>query len=286
MIHVIIPTYNRLNYTISCIESLKKQTNSKILNIIIVDDASTDNTCEYINKAYPEITLLNGNGFLFWGGAVNHGIKYVLKISKPQDWILLVNNDVELSSNAISKLIIESEKMSRKAVVGSLSINYIDKKTVIKCGSIVTSWFFNITKHIYENIHYDQILSTEPVQVDFITGRCLLHPVEIFKFTGNYDAKTFNHYGADDEFSMRIKKFGYSVLVCPSSIVFLKPNKKNDDHTKNLKNLYHTLFSIKSSSNIINKFWLTIKVVPFYSKLSFFMIGILKSLYLFIRRRL
>lgn len=286
MIHVIIPTYNRINYTISCIESLKKQIVSQKLNIIIVDDASTDNTTEYINKFYPEITLLNGNGFFYWGGAVKYGIEHVLKISKPKDWILLVNNDVELSSNAISKLIIESENKDRKAVAGSLSINSNDKKTVIKSGSVVKSWFFNITNHIYENMQYDQISNIKPIEVDFITGRCLLHPIEMFRLTGNYDAKTFTHYGADDEFSIRIKKFGYSVLLCPSSIVFLKPNEKDDRYSRNIKNFYQTLFSIKSSSNIINKFWISIKVVPLHSKLSFFMIGILKSLYLFIRNKI
>ena len=108
MIHVIIPVHNRIKYTLSCIESLKKQNIFDKLNIIVVDDGSTDGTSSYIKRHYPEITLLKGSGNLFWGGAVNFGISYACKIGKKNDWILLVNNDVEFVSNSISDAVSSS----------------------------------------------------------------------------------------------------------------------------------------------------------------------------------
>jgi GT2 family glycosyltransferase len=281
MIHVIIPTFNRLNYTIICLNSLKKQVNFKELNIIVVDDASTDGTKEFIKKKFPKITILRGTGFLFWGGAVHRGVDYALKIGKPKDWILLVNNDVELSSDAISNLIRISKKKKRKALVGSLTINAGDRETVIKSGTIVESWFFNKTNHIFEGKKISQILIKNPLKVDFLTGRCLLHPIEIFEKVNNYDSIRFNHYGADDEFSMRVKKYGYSTLLCPSSIIFLRNNEFHLNKEKKIKNFYDHFFSVRSSSNIINKFHLTIKVVPFYAKITFFLIGFLKSIYIY-----
>ena len=50
MIHLIIPVYNRLNYTKNCLSSIHKQINFNELNIIIVDDGSTDGTNDYIKK--------------------------------------------------------------------------------------------------------------------------------------------------------------------------------------------------------------------------------------------
>ena len=283
MIHVVIPVHNRVKFTLSCIESLKKQNIIKSLNIIVVDDGSNDNTRISIESAYPEITILSGNGKLFWGGAVNFGIKYVLKIKKKKDWVLLVNNDVEFSPNSISELLNECENKNRKAIIGSLTLNFNDKCTVVKSGTIVKNWFFNVTKHIYNNNNINEIhLKNE--EVDFITGRCLLHPIEIFEKIGNYDSKNFLHYGADDEFSMRAKKFGYKILLCVSSLVYLK---SNDDIglKENKKSLFKTFFSIRSSSNIINKFKLTLKVVPFYAKLSFFIVAVLKSLYIYFKKK-
>ena len=95
MINVIIPVHNRIKYTLQCIKSLKKQTCAKEFKIFLVDDGSTDETIKIINNKFPEVTIFKGDGSLFWGGAVNYGIKNVLRLSKKNDWILLVNNDVE-----------------------------------------------------------------------------------------------------------------------------------------------------------------------------------------------
>jgi GT2 family glycosyltransferase len=40
------------------------------LNIIIVDDASTDGTKKYLQNHFSDLTILNGDGSLFWGGAI------------------------------------------------------------------------------------------------------------------------------------------------------------------------------------------------------------------------
>jgi GT2 family glycosyltransferase len=284
VIHVIIPVHNRLKYTQACIESLKKQNLFEKLNIIVVDDGSTDDTKSYIKNYYPEITILKGNGNLFWGGAINFGINYVLKIGKIKDWILLVNNDVELAPDSICKLVNESEIRNRKILAGSLTINFEDKSTIIKSGTIVKSWFFNKTEHVYNNLDVNKLSNHNNIEVNFMTGRSLLHPIEIFDKVGNYDSKNFLHYGCDDEFTMRVQKYGYKVLLCVSSLVYLKSDQ-NRNLTKSKKNLFHTLFSIRSSSNIVNKLKLTLKVIPFYAKLSFFFIGVLKSIYLHLKEK-
>ena len=82
MINVIIPAHNRVKYTVGCINSLKKQDCASKLKIYVVDDGSTDNTKKIINQKFPEIKIFRGNGSLFWGGAVNYGIKNVLKLAK------------------------------------------------------------------------------------------------------------------------------------------------------------------------------------------------------------
>jgi|TARA_B110000238_G_C16026009_1_gene395322 GT2 family glycosyltransferase len=284
MINVIIPAHNRIKYTVECIKSLKKQDCANHLKIFLVDDGSTDNTKKIIKNKFPDVKIFEGDGSLFWGGAVNYGIKKVLRLSKKNDWILLVNNDVEFKSNAISNLVKDSQKYKRKAIMGALTVSFKDKKTVIKSGTVVKSWFFNITSHQFLGLNLKSLKDKIPIKVDFLTGRCLLHPVEIFKKVKNYDSKRFPHYGADDEFSMRVKKFGYLSILCPTSIVFLKENNQRDIKSLNLKSFLSSIFSIKSSSNIINKFRLSFSVVPFYAKLSFFLIGVLKSMYVFLKR--
>ena len=50
MIHIIIPAYNRVTFTVNCLESIKRQVNYKDLNIVLIDDGSTDNTFNIIKK--------------------------------------------------------------------------------------------------------------------------------------------------------------------------------------------------------------------------------------------
>jgi len=283
MIHVIIPVYNRIDHTVKCINSLEKQAVKDKLNIIVVDDCSTDNTKNILIKQFPDVKILTGTGLLFWGGAVSYAIDYVLQNSKSNDWVLLVNNDVELSNNTISKLIEFSESNNRKVITGALTVDLNDKKTIIKSGTIVESWFFNKTRHIFNGLNINQLKNKEPIKVDFLTARCLLHPIEVFKIAGNYDSKNFLHYGGDDEFSMRVKKFDYSTFIHPKSLVYLNLNKQKNKIKLNYKRFLFVFFNIKSSSNILNKFRLSIKIVPFYAKLNFFLIGILKSLYIFFK---
>ncbi len=283
MINVIIPVKNRIKYTVECITSLKKQDCASKLKIFIVDDGSTDNTKKIITKKFPEVKIFRGNGSLFWGGAVNYGIMNVLKFAKKNDWILLVNNDTEFKSNAITELIKNSKKFKRKVIMGALTVSFNDKKTIIKSGTIVKSWFLNITSHKFVGLNLNKLKVKKPVKVDFLTGRCLLHPIEIFRKVKNYNSKIFPHYGADDEFSIRVKKFGYLTILCPTSIVYLKDNNKIKKKI-NFKSFLFTFFSIKSSSNIINKFNLALIAVPFYAKLSFFIVGIIKSIIIFLKR--
>ena len=115
--------------------------------------------------------------------------------------------------------------IKEKYLFSALTVSNKDKRKIIKTGSIVKSWMLNITKHVFVGLKLKNVIK-KPVEVDFVTARCLLHPAEIFKIAGNYNSKLFPHYGGDDEFSMRIKKYGYSTLVVPNIIVYLKDNKK------------------------------------------------------------
>ena len=285
MIYIVIPVHNRYNYTNSCLRTAFKKNSYKNIKVVVVDDGSTDGTKKNIKKKFPKTKVLNGNGSLFWSGAVSKGIKYVLSICKNKDWILLMNNDVELSNDTIIKLLNTAKKYKRKCIVSALSVSHSDKKTILKTGSIVKSWFLNLTNHVFMGEKLIDVVKKEPIEVDFVTGRCLLHPVELFKIIGNYNCKLFPHYGADDEFSIRLKRNLYKIFVQPNSIIFLKDQKRN---IKNLsiKNIFKFFFGIKSSSNIINKLKISLLCVPFYAKLTFFLVGILKSIFFFFKYKL
>ena len=130
MIYIIIPVHNRINNTIKCLNSIYEQEYDNI-QIIIIDDGSTDGTKQIIEDKYSEVTVLNGTGSLFWTGAVHYGVNYILSLAgKKDDWVLLINNDVVITEGVIDKLIAFSENKNRNVIVNALSVDLNDKNKI------------------------------------------------------------------------------------------------------------------------------------------------------------
>lgn len=277
MIYVVIPVFNRVNSTLRCINSLLNQVNVKT-KIIVVDDGSTDRTKEILNEVYPEVVVLRGDGNMYWTGAVHFGIEYVKSVAHDNDWVILANNDVQFKDiQTIAKLVEFSVSKNRMSLVSPLSLDIKCQDRTITSGTIVTSWFFNTTKHIYNNIKYENVLKS-PVKVDMLTARCLLHPIEIFDIVGNYNYKIFPHYGGDDDFSLRSMRNGYQPYVLPYLCVSLDTEKSCKFKSYNGFSLIHfLLFNRLSSINIPDKIKFALENVHFWARGSYIIAAIVKS---------
>ena len=101
--YVVIPVHNRKALTRGCLQSLQQQSDENF-EIVVIDDGSTDGTSEMIRQQFPNVVLLQGDGNLWWVGAINEGIRHVLDICSPDDCILLLNDDLVVPQNYISQL--------------------------------------------------------------------------------------------------------------------------------------------------------------------------------------
>src|SRR5687768_17351615 len=94
-IYIVIPVHNRLDATRECLESVKSQP-YKYFKVVLIDDGSTDGSSEYVKEKYPEVTVLKGDGDLWWTGATNLGVQYALQHCRENDYVLTLNNDTFL----------------------------------------------------------------------------------------------------------------------------------------------------------------------------------------------
>ena len=98
LVTIVIPNYNNRELLDNLLKSLSKSISLK--NIIIVDNASKDDSVIFIKNNYPEILLIENDKNMGFAYAVNQGIRLV----KTQ-FVLLLNNDTILEEDTIQHLL-------------------------------------------------------------------------------------------------------------------------------------------------------------------------------------
>lgn len=118
---IVAPVHNRKNVTLSYLEQIKLINNSDIgLNIVIIDDSSTDRISTAIVEQYPEAIALKGDGSLWWTGDIKIGVEYPL--GQNHKTILIMNNDLDRDKNFLQELL-DAAKQHLYALINSVVLN-------------------------------------------------------------------------------------------------------------------------------------------------------------------
>ena len=204
----VIPVHNRREITRQCVEYLSEQ-DYPALHIVIVDDGSTDGTEEYLAQCdLPNITVLKGDGNLWWGGAMRMGMGFVAGLAHDTDYLLMLNDDVRIEANFISSLVSVSVAFG-DAVVGA---EQRDEATgeLLEYGYRIDFWGMRL-------IPLD---NDENARVDALSGRGVLFPYRAIVHAGRLNTKLFPHYLADLEYTSRVREKGWELKVSRNGVVF------------------------------------------------------------------
>ncbi len=105
---VVIVNYNTKDLTLDCLDSiLKKRWKSK-LEVVLVDNNSTDGSISAVSKKYPELKIIKSNKNLGFAGGNNLGIDELLK--NDIDYVLLINSDTKVLDKSLDILVDFAEK--------------------------------------------------------------------------------------------------------------------------------------------------------------------------------
>ena len=246
MVYILIPAHNNNNEVLEILDCLYKQTYRDI-NIILVDDGSVDGTEEMVRNTFPEVEVLKGDGHLWWTGANVMGVNYILEKAKPDDFILLLNNDLTVNDDYI-EILVNASIYFQRAIVGSVTVDYNNH------GHMESGIRFDSSLNIFSNTDRDIIENTEyDTDTDTLPGRGTLIPIEVFKTVGNFNIKLLPHYGADYEFIVRARRAGFSALVANKARVYAKLNitglSVSDKKYISVRECFTLLFSKKSKIN-------------------------------------
>ena len=217
-ISVVTPVFNRRELTLQCIRSLKRLNLRGLdLNVIVVDDGSSDGTSEALRAQFPDVEVIKGDGNLWFSEGTNVGIRRA--IEHGADYVWQINNDQVFDEDALRSMI-DTAEANGKAVVGSLLLLWDAPHRVFQVApvwdTLAGGWKHWVKQTIWS-------VPEGPFEVELIVGNSMLVPADAYREVGFLDSARFPLYG-DAEFAVRLRRANYRLIVDPSSRVFCEPN--------------------------------------------------------------
>lgn len=217
---VIIVTYNSRAFLKGCLESLRKASAGYAVEIIVVDNASTDGTAEWLRKEHPEVRVLVNQENLGFARANNQAFS----ICQPSRWLLLLNPDTLLSEDALCLLIRAGEAHPEAGALGPLLLN--------QDGSVQRSYrsFPSVAGEALHALFLDRLPPFSRRyglqhcdywrvrQVDWLSGACLLLPRSVADQVGLFDPRFFM-YSEDMDLCYRIHRLDRQIVLVPEARV-------------------------------------------------------------------
>lgn len=244
---IVILTYNNLEYTKVCLESIEKYNKFKNYEIIIIDNNSSDGTKEFLKNTDDIKYIINkeNNGF---PKGCNQGIE----IAERNNDIFLLNNDTIVMPNSIFNLRMGLYSNKNIGATGSTS-NYVSYYQQIneRFNSIEEYIEFALKNNITDENMYEDRLK--------LVGFAMMIKREVIDSTGKLDERFSPGNFEDDDYSLRIISNGYRLLLCKDSFILhfgsvsfnKNPNLYNDLLNRNYKKFFEK-WGIKSEDLFIN----------------------------------
>ncbi|GEL12390.1 Glycosyltransferase, GT2 family [Flavobacterium glycines] len=239
-VFVIIVTYNGIKWIEQCLNSVLN--NSFTVDVIVIDNGSTDGTPEFIELNFNQVILLKQNENIGFGGANNIGIKKAYK--EGADYVFLLNQDAWVEPDTIVKLIKAQQNEPHFGIISPMHLN--------GSGDVLDYNFSNYImpskcENLYSDIYLNKIKNSI-YQVDFVNAAAWLISKKCIETVGGFSSSFF-HYGEDDNYTHRVKFHNFKIGILPSTRLFHdREQRKTNVYFQNSDAIYKREIILKASN--------------------------------------
>ena len=194
------------------------ENSSSEAEIIIADNASTDDSLDFLKKNYPQLrTIVNDKNYGFAEG-YNRALEQV-----DADYFILLNSDVEVTPNWIAPVIEYMEEDEKRAICQPKLLSYHNRDTFEYAGGaggFIDHLGYPFCRgRMFTTVEKDQGQYNDPCEVFWATGAAMFVKADVYKQLGGLDNDFFAHMEEID-FCWRAKNNGYKVCYCPDSTIY------------------------------------------------------------------
>ncbi len=220
----IIVTYNGMKWIDKCIQSVLSSTTHS--DIFIIDNASTDNTPDYIAVNYPSVHLVRSQKNLGFGQANNIGLQYA--IDNNYDYVYLLNQDAWVKKDTFDIMVSAQKKHPEYGVLSPIQLDGTEEHFDFDFGEGISQWTRK-TK-ICEDLFFKRDVGV--VSFPMIMAAHWLISRECLKNVGGF-SPAFFHYGEDNNYADRLKYNGYKLgVVMNASAIHDRANRVDSGEKK------------------------------------------------------
>ncbi len=217
-VSVVVVNWNTQDILRDCLRSIYEQCGEIDLEVIVIDNASTDGSVEMVKKDFPQVTLIENPQNRGFAAANNQGID----ISKGR-YVLLLNSDTVVLDNAIAETIAFADSHPKAAVVGCRVLN-LDQTLQPTCFMFpsILNMLLSST-YLYKLFPKSKFFGRERMtwwsrqdvrEVDVVTGCFMLVRRQAIEQVGMMDEKFFM-YAEETDWCYRFKQAGWKILFTP-----------------------------------------------------------------------
>lgn len=246
----IVLNWNSYNDTSECVESLQGLSYNN-LDIVIVDNGSTDGSGRRLKSEFPEHEYLQTGENLGFGAGNNIGIEYAL--DQGAEYIWLLNNDVLIfEEDTLSQLIETAEANPNAGIVSPIIREYPDT-TGIWFERGVIDWRRAYATHMHSSCDSKNFIKNE-----YIPNCSSLFRNNVFQEVGLLPEKYFLYF-EDAHHSTMVRNEGFELLTDENAEVHHKVNNSTGGAYSPTPSYYkirnQVLFARSFNSRVSNLFW-------------------------------
>jgi GT2 family glycosyltransferase len=209
-IYTIIVTYNGMKWLDRCLGSLRLSTLP--VYTIVVDNDSSDESANHIEKNFPEVELIRSTENLGFGKGNNVGMKKAL--DENADYVFLLNQDAWIEPNTIEKLVEGHQTNTEFGVLSPVHLNGTGTGLETKFAEYASP---DNTPDYLSDLYMGTI--KKMYQTKFVNAAAWLISKECLIKTGGFNP-LFPHYGEDENYLQRVKFVGLKIgIVTKATIV-------------------------------------------------------------------
>ncbi len=207
---IIIPVFNQVELTRDCVAALLRTTAERDIEVIFVDNGSSDETPAYLSSLGEPIRVIRNAQNLGFARACNQGAR-----AATHEYLLFLNNDTVPLAGWLMPLLAELDGHPDAGIVGS-KLLFADG--TIQHAGVAFSLPDGVPYHIYRGMDAHHPAVERRRELRAVTGACMLVRRSLFESLGGFDEGYRNGF-EDIDLCLRAVDSGAKVVYQPSSVV-------------------------------------------------------------------